>query len=490
MLAPGQMIPGRAWFVGAGPDSSCQNPSSSPGPARAGDTGKQLCPSGCWHIVMQMALPLTDVFWAMSPIRAGWKLDARIPGRIQPFSDRPGRWCGPAPVDPDPVSAARVFLNSGDGRTSAEHWVSAFLKLFLTGAVMAAAIGIAMHFQPKRKLAQTASFVAFLVGGSLLANLLLGLWAWANWAFPPWTEIVSGTVYWSVLAGYLFLLDSAHTQALQQAAAVRRLQVAKATLQRQLAATRLQVLEAQIEPHFLFNTLANLKRVFRLDRDKGDAALANLMIYLNSALPRMRQPTATIAEEAELTRAYLELFSMRMGHRLRFVIQMDPRLTGVQMPTMMLLTLVENAIKHGLMPSEHGGTIRIVARREQGCTGSCCGRRRRRLRRVPRPRAVALALPISRHVSWQCTARMLVLSSRVSNRAASVQQFICPVALRPDEANNGSALIKPWSSDGKLAARTQFCCSSVAKAVDPLYQVARGTDCHHRIIDCRSGLLS
>jgi sensor histidine kinase YesM len=80
----------------------------------------------------------------------------------------------------------------------------------------------------------------------------------------------------------------------------------------------------------------------------------------------MRRSAGTVGEEAELTRAYLGLFSMRMGQRLKFTIQIDPCMMHIPMPTMMLLTLVENAIKHGLMPSEHGGTVSVVARREQG----------------------------------------------------------------------------------------------------------------------------
>ncbi len=243
---------------------------------------------------------------------------------------------------------------------------SAFLKLFVAGTVMAVTLSMTTRFHPAGRSARVASFVGYLLAGSFLANLLLGLFTWVKWAFPPWTEIFSGTVYCCVLSGYLFLVDRAHSQALEQAASVRRLQIAKATLINQLSATRLQVLEAQIEPHFLFNTLANLKRVFRLDREKGDTALANLMVYLNAALPQMRRSAGTVAEEAELTRAYLALFSMRMGQRLKFAIQIDPCMMHIQMPTMMLLTLVENAIKHGLMPSENGGTVRIVARREQG----------------------------------------------------------------------------------------------------------------------------
>jgi LytS/YehU family sensor histidine kinase len=92
----------------------------------------------------------------------------------------------------------------------------------------------------------------------------------------------------------------------------------------------------------------------------------NLLVYLRAALPQMRSAAGTLGEEAELVRAYLELFSVRMGARLAFSIDVPGTLAALAFPRMMLITLAENSIKHGLAPSEHGGMVRIEACVEQG----------------------------------------------------------------------------------------------------------------------------
>lgn len=134
----------------------------------------------------------------------------------------------------------------------------------------------------------------------------------------------------------------------------------KAELQRQLAEAKLVALSAQIEPHFLFNTLASIQYLIRNDADKAAEMTGDLIRYLRLALPRMKQSTARLADELDLVRAYLGIMQIRMGARLQFVVD-DP---GVQadahIPTMALITLVENAIKHGLEQKAGGGAIHVA----------------------------------------------------------------------------------------------------------------------------------
>jgi LytS/YehU family sensor histidine kinase len=125
---------------------------------------------------------------------------------------------------------------------------------------------------------------------------------------------------------------------------------------------QLQVMRAQIEPHFLFNTLANVKRLAQTDAGGGMTMLDNLVRYLRAALPRMREEHTTLGQETELAQAYLEVLAIRMGERLRFEIEVPATLRSRGFPPMMLLTVVENAIKHGLNPSPHGGAISIRAK--------------------------------------------------------------------------------------------------------------------------------
>jgi sensor histidine kinase YesM len=131
-----------------------------------------------------------------------------------------------------------------------------------------------------------------------------------------------------------------------------------------MAEARLQMLRAQIEPHFLFNTLANVRRLYDTERAAGATMLENLMRYLEMALPQIRENESTLGRDAELVEAFLRIQQIRMGRRLVFNIDISERLRLHPVPPMMLLTLVENAIKHGLTPSTDGGVLRISARHD------------------------------------------------------------------------------------------------------------------------------
>ena len=160
-----------------------------------------------------------------------------------------------------------------------------------------------------------------------------------------------------IIAGaWLYVLAEAdHVAALEQCA------VDSARMDQQTAEAQLQVLEAQIEPHFLFNTLANVKRLYDTDRASGARMLRNLKEYLAVALPQMRETRSTLGREVAHATAYLNIQQVRMGRRLAFAVEMPERLRTVPMPPLMLLTLVENAIKHGVGPSPNGGRIDLRA---------------------------------------------------------------------------------------------------------------------------------
>jgi two-component sensor histidine kinase len=135
----------------------------------------------------------------------------------------------------------------------------------------------------------------------------------------------------------------------------------KVDLERQLAEAKLVALSAQIEPHFLFNTLSSIQYLIRNDSGKASEMTSDLIRYLRLALPRMKQSTASLADELDLVRAYLGIMQIRMGARLQFAIDLPKELADVQVPTMTLITLVENAIKHGLEQKAGGGMIHISA---------------------------------------------------------------------------------------------------------------------------------
>jgi hypothetical protein len=124
---------------------------------------------------------------------------------------------------------------------------------------------------------------------------------------------------------------------------------------------RLKMLQAQIEPHFLFNSLANVRSLQATAPPDAEKMLDNLVKYFAGALPHMRATDSTLGREAALTTSYLEIQAIRMGRRLAFDVAIPDVLAGVPFPPLMLLTLVENAIKHGLAPQPGGGAVRVDA---------------------------------------------------------------------------------------------------------------------------------
>jgi signal transduction histidine kinase len=161
------------------------------------------------------------------------------------------------------------------------------------------------------------------------------------------------------VAVYVFFRRSKESAAAAHEAEQQRLQ-----FDRRMEEARLQVLQAQIEPHFLFNTLATVRRLYQIDPRAAAEMLDNLMRYLAVALPQMRETDSTVGREVALAEAYLNIQRIRMGRRLSFAINVEPRLEHAKLPPMMLLTLAENAIKHGLNPLPEGGFIRISAQRD------------------------------------------------------------------------------------------------------------------------------
>ena len=130
---------------------------------------------------------------------------------------------------------------------------------------------------------------------------------------------------------------------------------------RQLMEARLQALQAQVEPHFLYNTLANVQALTEVDPPAANKMVGHLIEYLRAALPKMRETSSTVGQEVELARAYLNILKMRMADRLDFAISVPDELSNVAFPPLMLPSLVENAIKHGLEPVREGGRIDVIA---------------------------------------------------------------------------------------------------------------------------------
>jgi sensor histidine kinase YesM len=148
-------------------------------------------------------------------------------------------------------------------------------------------------------------------------------------------------------------------EAERQAAAERE---RAAVMQRQATDAQLRVLQAQIEPHFLFNTLANVIGLIEHQPAEARRMLERLIALLRASLSASRADRVSLAQELDLCRAYLEIVAIRMAGRLHYAIEADDAVRGRSLPPLLLQPLVENAIQHGLEPKVEGGRVRIVAR--------------------------------------------------------------------------------------------------------------------------------
>lgn len=155
-----------------------------------------------------------------------------------------------------------------------------------------------------------------------------------------------------------------HSYSREAADSLLRAQIKSTTLAAEMQRAQLRLLRAQIEPHFLFNSLSVVRALARNDRAETVSMLDNLIRYFEAALPRLSGNEVPLAQEIELVDAYLAIYRARMGTRLEYEIAVPEDLAQRRVPSMMLLTLVENALKHGVSPAVAGGVIRVSATRD------------------------------------------------------------------------------------------------------------------------------
>ena len=134
-------------------------------------------------------------------------------------------------------------------------------------------------------------------------------------------------------------------------------------LQARVTEAQLKLLQGQIEPHFLFNTLANVQSLIDFDPERAKLMLERFTDYLRASLGQLRGDTTTLAQEFAMLEAYLGLMQLRMGERLKVELSLPADLGGVELPPLLAQPLVENAIHHGLEPQIAGGTVAVSARR-------------------------------------------------------------------------------------------------------------------------------
>lgn len=198
--------------------------------------------------------------------------------------------------------------------------------------------------------------LAGLMLGARLGDLITGSHTSAYWTERP--ERALGFLALSLAAGaaltYYFV---------SRAQLAKEKQLAEVAL-RQATESRLKLLEAQLEPHMLFNTLANLRVLVGRDPQGAVRMLDHLIAYLRATLTASRASSHTLGEEFDRLRDYLELMAVRMGPRLHFTLDLPDALRAQPVPPLLLQPLVENSIQHGLEPQVGGGSITVSARQD------------------------------------------------------------------------------------------------------------------------------
>jgi hypothetical protein len=200
------------------------------------------------------------------------------------------------------------------------------------------------------------------------------LWSTADGAPGFWkdSERMSGFLMLSVLGALVGPWLALGALVRQKDALARHQALAfeleRSELERQALDARLHLLQAQVAPHFLFNTLANVQALVETGSPQASQVLSSLVAYLRAAVPRLNEAGRTLGQELQLVQAYLELMHMRMPDRLQFALNADAAVHGLRCPPMTLLTLVENAVRHGIDPGEDGGRIDVTAQ----CRGDRC----------------------------------------------------------------------------------------------------------------------
>lgn len=240
------------------------------------------------------------------------------------------------------LSAAEAFHN----------FMTQFPLCALVMVTSALLTGIGVHLAPRNGVWRWISLIT--------TGVLTTLWAWRAIVFLGLGDMDPSDIFEYLFVGlFLAYICDYHRSARGSETLLRQAQLEALSLDTEFNRAHLDLLRAQIEPHFLFNTLATVRALARRDRAAASAMLDNLMRYFAAALPKMRQDKAPLREELDLLEAYLEIHRLRMGTRLAYEVQCARELRDLPVPTMILLTLIENAIKHGINPAVGGGLIRV-----------------------------------------------------------------------------------------------------------------------------------
>jgi hypothetical protein len=241
-------------------------------------------------------------------------------------------------------------------------WLAIVRDRLLLALAIAAAVLVASRLPLRSRLARGLALAMAIAAGAVLGELArVSLDTWN--AAPDAGAFVLQVLHWCALAGAVTAMYGGWRTMVSIRARAERDELRVATLERDVAQARLAALRRQIEPHFLFNTLATIRHLHDTRPAEGARVLRSFLDYLRLTKAAFERGTNSLGEESALVRAYLDVVVVRMSGRLTARFAIPDELRRCAFPTLALATLVENAVKHGIGPRPEGGTIEISARR-------------------------------------------------------------------------------------------------------------------------------
>ena len=252
-------------------------------------------------------------------------------------------------------------------------WTAAYVvllgRLLLAGSIVLLAFGIFERWPARlpawlaRWALQVMAVAVAVPLGVLIAYTVTTMGDQPSWWLDEKRLIGFGLMTFLGLLASPWLAVSALFNQIRDAARNQALafELERSEFERRALDARLRLLQARVEPHFLFNTLANVRELVNAGSPRASTVLDSLIAYLRAAVPRLHDPAATLGQELDLVRAYLDVMHMRMPDRLQFTIDAGEEARAVTCPPMTLLTLAENAVRHGIDPCEEGGSIHVRA---------------------------------------------------------------------------------------------------------------------------------
>ena len=236
-------------------------------------------------------------------------------------------------------------------------WINLIFSQCIGFSIYAINTAVVCRITNKRRriIVLALTFPASIVLGVTLGSAISGVGSWSD---PrAWISVVIG-LFFGGIGGITYFLSE---RIEQLDAEVRQRQLVQSETERRELEAQLKLLQAQIEPHFLFNTLANVSSLIEVDPAQAKRLLERLNDWLRLALTRARSERATLDDELTLLENYLQILQMRFGERLRWHIEATDAARCAPFPPMLLQPLVENAVRHGIEPSLSGGAIHIRA---------------------------------------------------------------------------------------------------------------------------------